>query len=193
MSSSYIEGVFPSVHWTGGSSIHKSLYRAGDLPELGPEDAIALIRQSKIPAIVWSILQKNFGAFEEWLISDKELESLLVIDCWRHLTGKPDSFSEDKIINPATGNEFHRIALGHSLVGGIRFWCDYMGSGNPNFGFRFRIVNQDEENSETTVRIRRRLLAVMEELEALEEQLFDVKEPSAKSINKIQQLEMEIA
>lgn len=188
MGLSKAQSLFPNVPWTGGSDIHVSLARDVYLPAGDPKATILLLRKANVTGAVWKLLQGNFAAFSEWLITGPEFGNLMLVDCWRHLNGQPDSSSENKLINPCTGSRFHRIALAGDLVGGIRFWCDYeYGGKKANFGFRFRIEQQSEEEERTRQRTRETVEQVSEEMEAISEMLFDVAEPHEEAVTKVRE------
>jgi len=182
-----IEQMFPEVHWTGSSGIHRSWAAHTLLPEASPTQTILALRKANVGAALWRAIQKHFGAFPEWIVSKEEFTALLLTDCWRHLNGLEDSTSDRKLVNPNTGNKFHRIALApdQKLVGGIRFWCDYYGDDSldasqksPTFGWRFRLEGQQEDDQKTRDRTREMVEAMLEEHEGIAEMLMEFAEPN---------------
>jgi hypothetical protein len=155
------------------------------LPPLPPKEMIVLLRKAGVAGKIYKNLTSVFSGFEEWLLDASVFEHFLLVDCWRHMNSQADSESSDKLLNPYTGNRFHRIALGKGLVGGIRFWCDGNDKYGYDFGYRFRIEAQKEADDDTRRRTREDAERVGEEMEALEELTFDVAEPPKVKVAEV--------
>lgn len=174
---SMITSVFPDVPWTGASSIHRSLARGGSL-QYGASDhdlLMALLDTYKYWGSVWDHVQKFFGS-AEFLLSKDEFSHLTMVDSSRHMRGMGDIDSDQKLLNPNTGNRFHRVALAGDLVIGIRVWCDPEG-GFTHIGFRVRVEALDEDEERTRVRMRETMEHVAVEMEVITETIFDIPEP----------------
>lgn len=170
--------LFPGVVWTGGSEIHASLATSNYLP-IDPAEVnliMHMLAQYKIGSKIWSICQRNFGEMS-WEVSEEEFVKLFLVDSRHHLLGEPDSQFGETLVNPVTGNRFHRMALLGDVVGGVRFWADPAEMG-VLVGFRFRCEALDEDANEVHTRIRRTIEEVETDFEIINEGFFDVKEPS---------------
>lgn len=171
--------MFPDAKWTGGSHIHVSFARDWFIG-LDSKDyklILSMLKKHDVGWSIWRLLNKNFDKFV-WLITGEEFVNLFLVDCYRHLKGKPDSESPNKLKNPVTGNRFHHIALIDDYVGGVRFWCDSYIPGQTNLGFRFRIERTKEVEEETRRRARERAVEANEEIEIVLDDIMEVKEPT---------------
>ncbi len=149
------KNMFPDINWTGGSQIHVSVYRDGLFSASSKSELIAIMKKVNFPTYVWNFIQARFSAFPEWIMSQGEFEQLVLVDVWRHMNGKGDMDSSKKLLNPMSGNTFHRIALGNGLVIGIRFWApkgwDYtggMGSDDEETDDEEEFTGEDVVNEE---------------------------------------------
>lgn len=179
-----IKSVFPKVEWTGESSLHCSLARGVSLPPVSNPAVISMLQRAKVARSIWNMLQKLFPGME-WIINGEEFENFLLVDCWRHLRCLGDSDSDKKLINPSTGNRFHRIAMGQNLVCGIRFWCDrHSESSPPAFGFRFRVQMQDEDDDKTRTRTRATCEAMEEAMNPINAEILQLAEPPKEVVQE---------
>lgn len=164
--------LFPQAVWTGGSSIHASIARQGELP-ISFQDSqkmMAAIMQSNLGAYIFRVVEKHCPGME-WLMPMEALESLVRVDLYRLLCGKATVETKKRLQNPSTGNYFHRVTLmeEHSIVGGVRVWLNPYTSEESVFGFRFRLEEQQHEA--------KKIRAKAEELaKELEPEIVEIKE-----------------
>lgn len=187
--------MFPNVAWTGGSSIHVS--KAAEWGVNIPfSDKAALMQYLNVhqhSKQILSYFQKTFKEFD-WMLTPEDFYSLFMADMYRWLKEQPSTISSKMIENPSTGNIFHVIGRTDKIQGGPRFWAYGSGS-RTTFGFRFRIVETDEEEEDTRERIR---ISCEEAQVSLEEmtQTIDIQEPVAnpepiKELGMVLESEME--
>lgn len=180
--------LFPQVEWLGQSDIHVSIARGGEI-NIHPKnwkEAMALLAQKNVGHSILRTLNKHFDGLI-WLVSPEEFVNLFLVDCYRHLNGLPDSESERKLVNPFTGNKFHRIAIRDNLVFGIRFWCDPLGE-RIVLGFRFRLELQNEEEDETRRRAREVAAEANDQIEEVLDSFMEIKEPSSEELANIDEV-----
>lgn len=185
---------FPGVEWHGNSDIHVSVCWNAALP-LGAsqhKEILSILDQKSVGSAIYRSLVKKFPGLV-WIVTPEEFSAIFMVDCYRHLQGEGDSRSPSKIKNPYTGNYFHRVAVKDDLVLGIRYWCDPYGPDETILGFRFRIQKLDEDEEETRRRTRDEAIEAMEVMEEVVEFLFDVKEPSATTVSKVDNMVMSLA
>lgn len=181
--------MFPTVSWTGESSIHVSLALEWKIPLLGagPEEVFAVMYKNDHAKQLFNFLGSKFGGME-WLIDDNEFSALFYVDVYRQLYGKAPTKTKEMIQNPTTGNIFHVIARVDDIVGGIRFWTrsDYSYDDDENasettvVGFRFRVTSTTENEDETRERIRERCEEAMVEMDLIQEAM-EIKEVSIEA------------
>lgn len=140
--------------WTGRSGIHCSF--AVD-QGIDTTDLMAVFKAAykmHLATDVWRMLQHRFAAFE-WLLSQQQFEDRAYVDWYAHAKLQGDTQESTKLVNPASGNVFHRVALheGQKLVGGIRFWLDPGFGDTTDLGFRFRVQALEEESEKVRVRV----------------------------------------
>ena len=56
-----IEQCFPGVGWTGGSNIHKSVYKELALPEGAAEAVFSALKDNNVPNMIWEFLQERLS------------------------------------------------------------------------------------------------------------------------------------
>lgn len=179
--------MFPGVQWTGGSHIHVSFARDWfiGIPAKDYKTILTLLKKQEVGWSIWRLLNKNFDKFV-WLITGEEFVNLYLVDCYRHLKGKPDSESPNKLKNPSTGNRFHHIALIEDYIAGVRFWCDDYCGTQVNMGFRFRVERVKEEEEDVRRRVRERVMEAQGEIEVVLDDIIDVKEPTKEQEQQVE-------
>lgn len=182
-----ISSIFPGVSWHGQSKIHTSVFMEGVLsvPFEDRANILFVLSQQNVGGLIWDSLMTRFGKFE-WLLDKETFAKLFLVDVDLHLQGKKSSPSPNQIVNPATGNFFHRIALLPPYVGGVRFWAeDYFNS--TSIGFRFRIVKMLDEAEEIDVRAeaREREAQVILEMASVYDAIMDISEPPVSVTNAV--------
>lgn len=196
---------FPHINWNGQSEIRVSVYRSTTLPfsKSDWQKVLALVAKQNAGIKIYKDITTRFQGIE-WLITADEFNTIFLVDVYRHLKGMPDYESPSKLLNPATGNRFHRFGLIGTLVGGIRFWCDGYGSNDYDdesdsgkgldFGFRFRIEDQDEDEESTRIRAREIVEEAQAQIEMVMDSFMEVAEPTPSQTvqmdNKVTELEL---
>lgn len=172
-----LDSMFPTVEWTGSSNIHKSWARGTviEFPANKHDELMYLLAKQKVGNHIYHEVHKRFES-AEFLVDEAQFGGLAMVDFSRHMRGLGDLASDQKLVNPFTGNQFHRIALAGDVVIAIRFWCDPDGD-HTFIGFRVRVQVLDEDEERTRVRMRETLDKVSEEMEVIDEVIFDIKEP----------------
>lgn len=176
-----LTSIFPKAVWTGGSSIHASIARWGILP-FAFEDrrkVMAVLLARGFSGYVYRTIVKNCPDME-WLMSTEDFESLLMADYYRFLHGKGAVDTLKNLMNPLTGNIFHRVALleKHKVVGGVRVWIKPHGPGELVIGWRFRLEEQKEASAK--IRVNAQQLAASLETEMVVIKEFVAKEEKNK-------------
>lgn len=147
--------VFPDAKWTGGGNIHASIARQGaaPLPFGNPRLVMKSLLETHFPSVIQRVILKNCPGME-WLMSNDDFESLLLVDYYRLLHGNSTMETKYRLKNPHTGNLFHRISLvpEHDMVGGIRVWIFPMTEEDLQIGFRFRLETLKGESEYTSAR-----------------------------------------
>ena len=168
---------FPNAVWTGGSHIHTSIARAGDIPYSmdEPRKMMAMLTTQKFSGYIYRTIQKHCNPME-WLMTLEEFDNLLMVDFYRLLQSKPTHETPKRLRNPKTGNWFHRVALAEDvqIVGGVRVWLIDQGT-STNIGWRFRLESMNTE----APTIRGQAIELVQSLEA---EVAEIKEYVAKEV-----------
>lgn len=171
--------VFPSVPWSGYSTIHVS-HAMDQFVAVNPGNigmVLKLLKKAEVPRKVWELHVVKLFPQMEWLIEQDTFMNLMLIDLGRTLGNQPTVRTPDSLINPETGNVFHRIALHGGYVGGFRCWAIPVGVGF-NLGWRFRIVKVEGDAEEVDIRERARDQEVTVQATIHEiDELMDMAEP----------------
>lgn len=191
--------IFPAVAWQGMSDIHVSICGGGMLgiPFSNKEAIMYLMNSKKVGYAIWGKLQAKFEDFE-WLLDGDTFNKLFMVDIGLNLSGKKTSDTPNRVKNPSTGNLFHRIALGHGMIGAVRFWaepCGYdLDESYVEIGWRFRIVEQKDANEEANVRdeAARRIHEVNVIIEEEYSTLMDMQEPPKEMCKEMDMLVIQL-
>lgn len=201
---SYASEVYPEAKWTGGSEIHAS--RAAHL--------VAPLSMDQKRLILKSIKDTGFISYisrcvnkttpgVEWLMGAEDFFNLILLDFNRVINGMATTETKNRLVNPQTGNRFHRITLneGGNIVGGIRVWIEpatFVGTNPDNpgesyytegvsIGFRYRleaIVPEGTEASEHAMKIREKaqqqIIEQSEEMVELKEWIAQEEKPAVQ-------------
>jgi hypothetical protein len=176
----YAQQLFPYAQFTGGSSIHASIGRAGIIPvDMGSQANLILksMVRSEFFQYIQRVMNKHCPGME-WLITPEDFENLLLLDAHRILNGLPTSETKTRLQNPQTGNYFHRVTMmeDKNVVGGIRVWIESR-SGGTEVGFRFRlepiVAEGTESQEEAALRIRQKTAHTIVEVN---EEIVEIKE-----------------
>jgi len=189
--SNFFENVsdkWPDVDWQGRSSIHVSVWNDKTYTGKTKRQVLKAAYDDGMAREIFNTITGQFPGFE-WLISPEEFENRCYVDLYRHSKGMGDTQYDTKLVNPSTGNVFHRIALVDHFIGGIRFWMEGHDGGQVSVGYRFRIQQLDE--TEVDLRDRANKQAIADGItmaEVIEE--MEIAEPK-KAKNKLAELEVE--
>lgn len=180
MSGELVAQTFPSVDWTGGSHIHKSVAREmildHDTQEFLGSAKLDVVMRVLVRADYHKIILKSITQIPlngaEWLHSQADLEKLVYYLTYRSLQHDKPGLRGKRIINPSTGNVFIPVALKDKIVLGIRFWAGTSeGYGPFRLGYRIRLVAFKEETKE-----REKAKQAVEEMTELTESVVELKD-----------------
>lgn len=184
--------VFPGVSWDGESNIHVSVYKEGslDFPMSDRAKILYSLNEHDIGGKIFDSLLARFEKFE-WLLERDIFAKLFLIDIDLRLQGKPTSVSPNRVMNPATGNLFHRIAVVAPYVGAVRFWAEGF-CGCTTIGYRFRIVKMTDESEEVDVRAeaREREAQVLLDVESAYSAIMEIQEPPKQVMAEVATLKI---
>jgi hypothetical protein len=177
-----IQETFPNVNWTGSSDIHRSHFmeRVLPVPFEKKNETMTLVVHGHLAEQMWDMYQEMFPD-SEWLLSPDEFKKLTLLDVYRHLNGEGDSFTEKKLVNPSTGNQFHRLVIHGDLIGGIRYWAHGAYDYRTAIGWRFRWERLAEDEDTVRIKTRNKVEVAVEEWEKIAAKLA-IPEPTEAQI-----------
>lgn len=183
---------WPTVHFTGGSTIHASHSTGTDVAWIDPQDprlTFHNIRDSKAIQKMWNQVNSMFGDME-FMVDYDQFRDMLLLDFSLLAEGKPTHRSHDRLRNPVTGNRFHRIALSTPFVGGIRVWFDRPHTPrNCWLYYRFRLEIPEETQGKIRAKAAEKVKQVELEMETVYETMGIVAEPPKEEGEKLTVLE----
>lgn len=195
MSIEKVVGLFPHMHWTGASSIHRSHASGTTLSVSDKKKAAYMVKHTKYGSIITEYIKtkviNGLGSNKniEWLLNDDELRDLVVVDSVHHINGDPDVESRRKLSNPVTGNRFHRLALIDGVVLGVRFWFDEVVDGTYEAGLRIRFeLYEPDQEEDIRASVEELRASLGHEIEIITEDLVDVAEPLKDEIHEFEQV-----
>lgn len=163
-----IAQTFPEVQWTGSSDIHRSHFMEKVVPVSFDKknETMTLVVHGHLVEQLWDMYQEMFPD-SEWLLSPEEFKQLTLLDVYRHLNNEGDSFTDKKLVNPATGNQFHRLVIHDGLIGGIRYWAHGAYDYRTAIGWRFRWEKLPEDEESVRIKARNKVEVAVEEWEKI--------------------------